>query len=111
MITQYGVLLNEKYESGWRVHMDDTMHPSLDEAKEEALALRKYETCNCQLIGIFSVDTETGEVETEMDTAELKEFFDNEDHVDEYDEDGFPLPAVAQDEERGEVFFRKSTWW
>lgn len=110
MATQYGVLVHEKSESGWHVHMDDTMKPSLDDAKEEALALRKYETCDYQLIGIFSVDTETGKVETEMDAAELEEFFDDDDHADEYDDDGDPLPAIAQDEERGEIFFHKATW-
>lgn len=78
MTTQYGVLLNEQFKGVSLVHMDDTMQLTYEEALSEAESLLEIQNRDFDIVGIFKVDTETGEVETVMTTAEIDDYFSDE---------------------------------
>lgn len=71
MTIQYGVLINDS-KAPIRAHMDDACHEKYEDAVHEALWLGYEHQAN--VLCIFSVDLDTGEIKQLVKTAALRQW-------------------------------------
>jgi hypothetical protein len=76
--TLYGSLMCASNAGREYVTFNDAMHETLDAALKEAVYLRGYDR---EVIGIFSLDTKTGQVTTVCDRDEVDEHVTNQRNI------------------------------
>lgn len=65
----YGLVLRETTNRRTAYVFDDAMHDDLESALNEAEAMRKY--CETECMGIFAMDTKTGDARTVLNMIDL----------------------------------------